>query len=638
LPGGQIFREGMRYGGSTARVIVAIGGLTATLAGASAAVALGTHASRLRQSTPARALDVLPFPGTPDAAPGSSIDLPAVSPAQVQSVIAVGSRSGLHAGRLNAQPAGHGTAFTPTRHFYPGERVTVTATFRSAKAATASGAHGARQIGFSFSVGRPASAPGREAPKARARRAHEASTSEPLTHTFVTQPTFTPPIVTMSGKDTDPASGDIFLDSQNTGQKAVYILNPRGALLWYGPLPTSQGRAQMHDLRVQSYRGHPVLTYWQGGFVRPPGGGRGEDLILNHHYQTIHTIRPSNGYQSQGADLHDFVLGHEGSEATAFISLWSPVHANLTSVGGPSNGAAFDWIIQEIDIATGKVIWEWHALGHVPVKDSYLKYTPGQAYDYFHLNSIQQLPDGNILISSRHTFAVYLINKKTGRIMWRLGGKHSTFEMGKGTNFAWQHDASLQRGGLVTLFDDGAGFTKVESQSRGLEIHVSPRKKQATLVHEYLHSPPTLASSQGSVQILPDGNVFVGWGSKPYFSEYTPRGTQIFSGSFRSPVASYRAYRFAWYGAPLQPPAIAVRPATAGEDDVYASWNGATQVASWQLLSSSSSTGPFVPIGSPAPWKGFETKIETPTANYFEVEALNSRGRVLGTSAAAAGS
>ncbi|HZO79591.1 MAG TPA: arylsulfotransferase family protein, partial [Solirubrobacteraceae bacterium] len=607
--------------------------------GASGAVALAAHSSVPARASSPRALDVLPFPATPDAAPGTNIDLPAASRAQVQSVIAVGSRSGLHPGRLSAQPAGNGTAFTPNRPFSPGERVSVTATFRSAKAGTASGAPGKKQISFSFSVARAVSALGKKEPKTGTRHARIASTSSPLTYSLVTQPDFHPPIVTMSGNDTDPASGDIFLDSQNTGQKAAYILNPQGALLWYDPLPPSQGQAQLHDVRVQSYRGHPVLTFWQGGFVRPPGGGRGEDLILNHHYQTIHTITAGNGYQSQGADLHEFVLGHEGSEGTAFISVWSPVQADLTSVGGPSNGTAFDWIVQEIDVATDKVIWEWHALGHIPIKDSYLKYTPGQAYDYFHLNSIQQLPDGNILISSRHTWAVYLINKKTGNIVWQLGGKHSTFNMGAGTSFAWQHDASIQGGRLVTLFDDGAGFTKVESQSRGLEIQINRHKKQATLVHQYLHSPPTLASSQGSVQVLPDGNVFVGWGSKPYFSEYTPSGTQIFSGSFVSPVASYRAYRYPWFGKPLQPPAIAVTPAsTTGEDNVYASWNGATQVASWQLLSSSSSAGPFTPVGSPAPWSGFETEIQTPTADYFEMEALDSHGHVLGTSVAAAGS
>ena len=199
------------------------------------------------------------------------------------------------------------------------------------------------------------------------------------------------------------------------------------------------------------------------------------------------------------------------------------------------------------------MIWEWHALGHVPVKDSYLPYVLGQGYDYFHLNSIQQLPDGNILISSRNTWAVYLINKKTGKIIWRLGGKHSSFKMGAHTNFEWQHDATLQKGGLLTLFDD-ANNPKEESQSRALKLHISTKKHRVTLVHQYVHSPPTLASSQGSTQILSNGNVFVGWGSKPYFSEYSSRGKQLFGGSFVAPVASYRAYRFNWVGNPLQPP------------------------------------------------------------------------------------
>jgi hypothetical protein len=328
--------------------------------------------------------------------------------------------------------------------------------------------------------------------------------------------------------------------------------------------------------------------------------------------------------------LHEFVLGHEGSEATAFITIFSPVQANLTSVGGPPSGIAYDRVIQEIDIATGKVIWEWHALRHVRVSDSYVPYTPGQGYDFFHLNSIQQLPDGNILISARSTWAIYLIDKKTGKIIWRLGGKRSNFKMGPGTKFQWQHHATLYSNNVLTVFDDAA-----KGQSRALKIHLSMKRHKARLLHQYLHSPPTLASSQGSAQILPNGNMFVGWGSKPYFSEYTPSGTQLFSGFT---VPSYRAYRFPWSGKPLQPPAIAVRRATtAGEDAVYASWNGATKVASWQLLSSSTSTGPFAPAGPPAPWAGFETKMHAPTAGYFEVEALDSSGSVLGTSAAVKG-
>jgi hypothetical protein len=435
----------------------------------------------------------------------------------------------------------------------------------------------------------------------------------------------------MSGPDPDTASGDILLDSQNTGQGAAYILDPQGAMLWYQPAPSG---LSIHNVRVQSYHGNPVLTYWQGKFAKAGGGSDGEDLILNHHYQTIHTVTAGDGYQSQGADLHEFVLGHEGSEATAFIAIFSPVQANLTSIGGPPNGTVYDRVIQEIDIATGKVIWEWHALRHVPLSDSYPPYIPGQGYDFFHLNSIQQLSDGNILISARNTWGIYLINKKTGKVTWRLGGKRPSFKMGTGTNFEWQHDATLYNNNVLTVFDDAAP-PKEESQSRVLKLHLNTSKHKVTLLQQYLHSPSTLAASQGSAQILPNGNMFVGWGSKPYFSEYTPSGTQLFSGTT---VPSYRAYRFPWFGKPLQAPAIAVRRATtAGEDAVYASWNGASKVASWQVLSSSTSTGPFATVGSPVPWSGFETKMHAATAGYFEVEALDSSGNVLGTSAAVRG-
>ena len=578
----------------------------------------------------------MPFPGTPDAAPKTNIDFPAVSPAQVGNVTAVGSRSGLHTGRLSAQPAGRGTAFHPDRPFASGERVSVTATFRSALAGAASGAPGATRISFSFSVARPGSITGRRASREPVGRPATKS-AQPLTHTFVTEPGFTPPVVTMNGNDTDTTAGDIFLNAQDSGQNAAYILDPRGALLWYNPTSEPGGAgADVHDVRVQSYHGSPVLTYWQGQLVGP--GGRGEGVILNPHYQTIHTVTAGNGYQKQGADEHEFALGHEGSEATAFIATLTTAQANLTSVGGPPNGSVYDWVIQEVDIATGMVIWEWHPLGHVAVRDSYIPYVGGgERYDYFHLNSIQQTASGNILISARNTWAVYMINKKTGKIMWKLGGKHPSFKMGAHTNFEWQHDATLHSNGELTLFDD-ASSPPEESQSRALELHVSTTKHEVTLVHQYLHSPPTLATSKGSAQPLSNGNMFVGWGLKPYFSEYSPSGTQLFGGSFRSPVNSYRAYRFSWVGKPLQPPAIAVTSATTtGEDDVYASWNGATQVASWQVLSSSSSAGPFVPVGSPAPWSGFETTIETANANYFEVEALNSRERILGTSTAVAG-
>lgn len=615
----------------------------AALLAAVAFLAASAHAGRsgvalAAGSVPSssQGLDVLPFPGTPDAAPGTHVVFPRVAPSQIASVKVVGSRSGVHAGALSAQPAGQGSAFTPTHLFTPGERVKVTAVLRSAAAAAASGATGSTRIHFSFSVARAAHIATSPAPTASVDSLGMASpqatrSSQKKTHTFVTLPGDTPPIVTISGKDSDHKSGDIFLTAQNTGQAAPYIMDGRGDLLWYQPT----GTTSTFNLRVQSYDSQPVLTYWAGHVVCPPCSGEGSDPILNEHYQTIHTVTAGDGYQQQGTDLHEFTLGHEGSEGTAFVTIWSPIRANLSSVGGPTNGTLFDWIVQEIDIATNTVIWSWHSYGHVPIKDSYATYVNGQPYDYFHLNSIQQLANGNLIISARHTWAVYEIDKKTGKIKWTLGGKHSTFKMGSGTKFEWQHDATLHANGLMTLYDDAFGpGPQPEQQSRALKIHMSFSKNKATLVHAYTHTPAVKASSMGSVQILNNkDNVFIGWGNKRYFSEVTPTGKRIFGGAFAPGVESYRAYRFNnWVGAPLQPPAIVVQKGTkSGQDAVYMSWNGANTVAKWQVLGSSSASGPFSKVGSPASWSSFQTQIDVPASAgpYFEVQALDSKGNLI---------
>ncbi|MGN6171153.1 MAG: hypothetical protein ACTHQQ_23740, partial [Solirubrobacteraceae bacterium] len=258
-----------------------------------------------RAASPSQGLDVLPFPRTPDAAPGTSVDFPAVSPGQIASVKVVGSRSGLHSGRLSAQPDGRGTAFSPMRPFFAGERVSVTADLRSAAAGTASGARGARRLEFSFSVERPANVAGTtESSLVTGGMAGTAAGSSAPgssgTHSFVTHPTWHVPWITTSGHDTDTSSGRIFLSAQNSGQNAAYMVNGKGQIQWYHP---TSGLAA--NTRVQQYKHHPVITFWQGRFSSPPGAGRGEDLILNSSYKTLHTVRPGNGFKQQGFDLHD---------------------------------------------------------------------------------------------------------------------------------------------------------------------------------------------------------------------------------------------------------------------------------------------------------------------------------------------
>jgi hypothetical protein len=155
----------------------------------------------------------------------------------------------------------------------------------------------------------------------------------------------------------------------------------------------------------------------------------------------------------------------------------------------------------------------------------------------------------------------------------------------------------------------------------------------ATLVNEYGHSPGISANFEGSTQALSGGDVFLGWGQQPYFSEDTASGQQDLDAWFTVPTTSYRAYRFPWSAQPPTRPAIAVSPSSDGGTEVYASWNGATDVTGWQVLAGSSPAR-LAAVGA-VPSHGFETAIAVHSAaRYFAVQAFGSSGRALSTSPA----
>jgi Arylsulfotransferase (ASST) len=562
-------------------------------------------------------LDVLPFPGTPDASQSAQITFPALLPYELKSVTVTGSHSGRHAGRLLALPGRRGTAFVPHRMFSAGEQVHVNAHLSSPAAGTATGAPLKTEVSFSFQVARPSAQTSKWPPNSGTHPKPKA----PPTQSFQSAPDLDPPMVkrTVDDHDADDTSGDFFLTAHG-----LLVLNARGQVVWFDR-SVQKSHLSTLNLRVQHYRGKPVLTWWQGRIIPPGYGAEGQDVIVNRAYQRVATVRGAEGYS---ADLHEFRLTRGG---TALITASVPVKADLSSVGGPRNGSVLDSVVQEIDVRTGRLLWTWHALGHVPISACEVgKPQADQPYDYFHINSIQQLPNGNLLISARNTWAVYEIARATGHVLWTLGGKNSNFRMGKGTRFYWQHDAQLHPGDLLTVFDDGA-TPKKENQSRALELNLDLHTMRASLKHAYTHSPPLLAGAQGNVQLLPNGNVLVGWGTAPAFSEYAPSGKQIWDGQFTPPVYSYRAYRSPWRAEPAVRPAISVKTGQGGAVTVFVSWNGATDVARWQVLAGKSKND-LAPVAT-VKKTGFETAIRAKTADrYIAARALSHSGRALAIS------
>ena len=422
---------------------------------------------------------------------------------------------------------------------------------------------------------------------------------------FHSRPDLKPPPVRVLTPAHGTAPGYVFIaPKKNVVQVGPMIVDDRGRVVWFRPLNTRG----VTDFRVQTYRGRPVLTWWRG---RPfHGEGDGNYAIVDGSYRTVARVRPRNGLVG---DIHEFKLTRRGS---ALMTIFHRVRRGARTI--------FEGAVQEVDVASGRVLFEWHSLGHVALAESYERPPKKRSlpYDYFHVNSVEEDTDGNLLVSARNTHAIYKLDRATGRILWRLGGKRSDFAMGRGTRFAWQHDARRLPDGTISLFDNEAA-PRVGRESRGLVLRLDLRRMRATLVRSIVHRPPLLAATQGNLQLLPNGNWFVGWGARPYFTEYDPSGRRVlFDARFGDRADSYRAYRFPWVGRPGGRPAIAVAGRTA-----YASWNGATELARWRL----------VVDGHAAPRSvartGFETALRIPrTATTITVRALDRDGRVLGTS------
>ncbi len=589
----------------------------------------------------ANPVTVSPLPGTPDASPKTQISFLGGSGATVSDVKVLGSETGVHDGRLEAYSTGTGYSFLPGKPFAAGEHVTVKALVSDGPGAP----------------GRPASTAFTVIPETRvSQKEFPNNPGDPVAiQHYASAPTLTPPTVHISTPAQPGASpGDLFLAPyQGDGTPGEMIAEQNGALVWFRPLPAGVSST---NFQVQRYEGQPVLTWWQGRILEV-GFGQGEDVIYDTSYQPVAYIHAGNGYH---ADLHEIRLTPEG---TAWIDAFDPIHLDLSHYGGSGNGIVNDSIVQEIDVKTGLVMWEWHALGRVALGESQSppSHRASSPWDYVHINSISPGPAGDVLLSSRNTWTLYDVDLHTGAFRWRLGGRSSSFKLGPGTRFYWQHDAEWQPGGEISVFDNGSDPPK-EKQSRGLLLAPNTASHTVSLVKRFTNPSHTLlASSQGNVLNLAGvtagspiggagtgwgtvlapnnaGNWMMGYGGLPNFTEHSPSGAVLLDGTLGKNVQDFRTYLSPWTGHPTDPPAIAVEAhsGASGVPAVIVSWNGATEVASWQVIAGPSATA-LTPVAT-APRSGFQTTITLPAASAFvAVQALNGAGAVIGRSATAKG-
>lgn len=419
------------------------------------------------------------------------------------------------------------------------------------------------------------------------------------------------------------------------------------------------------NVAVQQDRGVPYLTYY-GGPMSGIGLGDGFAHALDSEYREIYHVAAQN--LAVKADIHEFAMTGHG---TAIVTAYELVPWDLSAFSTSPRakfGNIKDSVFQEIDLDTNEVLFQWRASEHINMSGSYEQLgNPDWGWDFFHINSIQKSKDGNYLISARHMHSIYMINGETGDVMWTLGGKFNEFAelpYPEGETFgdplltmAWQHHAQFYPGSdekEITFFDNHVlnfnGYGCTRDCSRGVHIRLdydapnNNRNKTVQLLHEYRHPVGLQSQSQGSVQVLDNGNVFVGWGRNPAFTEHLPDGTVVFDVQFspwRSEATNndgldnYRAYRYDWIGTPHWNPDIMAERSEDGSVRVWMSWNGATEVAEWVVLGhdSENNIDGARKVVARGPRHGFETDywFESLDATHVRAAALNAAGDVIGS-------
>ncbi|HEV3379905.1 MAG TPA: arylsulfotransferase family protein [Trebonia sp.] len=452
-------------------------------------------------------------------------------------------------------------------------------------------------------------------------------------YSFLSRPDLQPPVLSVDVVST-PAGVPpyVFLANKayagptSIGQRGLLIAERGGDIGWFSPI----SQYQVLDFNVQTYKGKPVLTWWHG--ETGATYGTGNCYIADSAYTQIAEVKCGNGLM---ADMHEFNLTSQG---TALVDAYKPHRVDMSSVGGVKSGIVVSGVVQEIDVATGDVLFQWDSLDHVPLTESMALPTKGTGtsdnpYDYFHINAIDVAWDGDLLVSSRNTSAVYKIGRRDGQVKWRLGGKNSSFAMGPGARFYYQHHARSAGTGVITLFDDGAS-PQMEPQSRGIILKLDLTKMTATLQQAFTSPAGLLADNQGSMQLLPGGGALVGWGAEPYYTEFAADGSVTMNGELPNGDQSYRAFTGDWAGYPTDKPAVAVRANPAQGTAVYVSWNGATEVETWRVLAGKHPSS--LAAVATQPRTSFETMIvANSTGPYFAVAAYDASGKQLGESAAA---
>ncbi len=528
-----------------------------------------------------------------------------------------GSESGLHAGQTILADDHKTVIFKPVNPFTPGEQVTVNINSMHLDSRTI---YPPFSYMFTVAINQQPGTPGSGELSAPPVPPYPPRSAFP---NFLTVPQDIPHF-TVTTTAPNPEEGYIFVAPFYWTRAKIgsylLILNDQGQLVYY------QSVADALDAWDFKEQPNGLLSYYDQK--------SSTFYLMNSHYQVADTYQAGDGYF---ADLHDLQILPNGN---ALLMSYDAETIDMSKIveGGKTNATVTGLIIQELD-PSKNVIFEWRSWDHFSFFDSTSSLTD-QNIDLVHGNSLALSNDGNLLLSSRDLNEITKINLQTGNVMWRLGGKENMFTFVNSQSFAYQHDVRELPNGDITVFDN-QGTQQVPAPSEGMEYKIDEINKTVTQVWGFTHTPPVFATFLGDVQTLTDGNMVLGWGAPSQATGYSfvtmtevnPDNQTLFELVFDQPYVSYRAFRFPWQGTPSTPPTLAYKENN-GTLTLGYSWNGATEVASYQVYGGNSQQS--LSLVDVEPKTDFETQSQfsnLPTGEcYFQVAAMDANGKEMARS------
>lgn len=429
---------------------------------------------------------------------------------------AVGTKSGIHYGKLILADDNKTLVFSPEQYFQTDEDVTV----NLMSGLLSRNGTEAGSLSFKFHTSKNISSFNHDKPVSNGFPINNSNPTSTSGIPDTALPSYLPNITIQSN---NPSPGYLFISPT----PYLMIIDNEGTPVFFRDVGIP---GNLYDFDLQP---SGELTY----FVYPV-----QCFGLDSSLQFTRNFNTADGFSPDVHELHVFPDG----SYYIFGKRLVPVDMSKIVAGGDSTASLIDNALQKFD-ANGNLIFEWDAIEHYNITDvdSMVNLTQ-HTIDFSHCNSVTIDSDGNPIISSRNLDEITKIDYNTGDIIWRWGGENNQFTfINDDIGFSRQHFIRLFSNGNFGLFDNGVYHNN--RISSGCEYELDQQNKTATLVRRVTNGN-IYTSTEGSYQELTNGNRVISWGHNysPFLTEFAPDNSISVQLSYDRYVDTYRAFRYQW--------------------------------------------------------------------------------------------